>query len=86
MSHEDPEVARQAILEAVENQIESNDPPETSQTLERLKKEGYPRDEAVKLIGSVLAAEMFSVMKKGREYSHSEYIKALRALPKLPWA
>ncbi|AWN16844.1 hypothetical protein SALB1_2648 [Salinisphaera sp. LB1] len=53
--------------------------------MERLKKEGYPREEALKLIGSVLAAEMFSIMKEGREYNHDEYIKALEALPKLPW-
>ncbi|WP_109994250.1 hypothetical protein [Salinisphaera sp. LB1] len=85
MNDEDPEIARQAIVDAVENQIESNDPPETAQTLERLKKEGYPREEALKLIGSVLAAEMFSIMKEGREYNHDEYIKALEALPKLPW-
>ena len=76
---------RLAILEVINNQIKDNDPPETKQTLERLLKEGFPEKEALKLIGYVVASEVFTVLKENRNYNHVKYISALKALPKLPW-
>jgi peroxiredoxin family protein len=81
----DPEVARAAIFEIIENQIEADTPPETRQTLERLIDEGHTEEEAMKLIGCVVAAEIFAVMKEGRTYNETAFVKALLALPKLPW-
>ncbi len=75
---------RKAVLEAVEKQITDGEPPETAETLERLVDEGYPRAEAVRMIGHVLASEMFEIMKEEREYDHAGYARALAKLPQLP--
>jgi hypothetical protein len=76
---------REAILEVIKSQIKENDPPETKQTLDRLLREGFPKEEALKLIGYVVASEVFTVLKENRNYDHAKYISALNALPKLPW-
>jgi len=76
---------RKAILEVINNQIRDNDPPETKQTFDRLQKEGLPKEEALKLIGYVVASEVFTVLKESRNYDHAKYIATLNALPKLPW-
>ena len=76
---------RLAILEVINNQVKDNDPPETKQALDRLQKEGYSREETLKLIGYVVASEVFTVLKENRPYDNEKYISALNALPKLPW-
>ncbi len=73
-----------AILEAVENQLEGNDPPETRQTYERLLRAGHSEDEAKKLIGAVIAAEMFWIMKQEKPFDHDRFVKALARLPEIP--
>ena len=54
---------KSAILEVVENQLRNSDPPETKTTHDRLIKEGHSNSEARELIGSVVAAEIFDVLK-----------------------
>ena len=76
---------RKAILEVINNQIKNNDPPETKQTLDRLQKEGFSKEEALKLVGYVVASEVFTVLKENRRYDKVQYLSALNALPKLPW-
>ena len=76
---------KKAILEVIDAQIRNNDPPETKKTLTRLQENGYSEEEAIKLIGYVVATEVFAVFKEDRPYDQNNYIAALRALPKLPW-
>jgi len=76
---------REAILEVINNQIRDNNPPETKQALIRLQEQGFSEKEALKLIGYVVASEVFSVLKKNNTYDEGRYISALNALPKLPW-
>ena len=76
---------RKAILEVINNQMRDNNPPETNQTFARLQKEGFSEEEAFKLIGYVVASEVFTVLKESRSYDKAKYISALNALPKLPW-
>ena len=76
---------KKAILEVVRTQLRDNDPPETKKTLERLVREGFTEQEALKLIGYVVAGEVFSVIKEGRPYNEKNYLAALQALPKMPW-
>lgn len=85
MEKTDDQRLREAILGVINNQIKDNDPPETKQTLARLQKEGFSRKEALKLIGYVVASEVFTVLKENRSYDKVQYISALNALPKLPW-
>jgi len=59
----DPARMRAAMLEAIETQIRSNDPPETRQAFERLMQEGYPLEETLKLLASAMMGELFGVLK-----------------------
>ncbi len=75
---------RSAILEVVQNQIELNDPPETKATLDRLISEGFSESKAKELIGSVVAAEVFEVLKNSREFDKERFVTALKRLPEIP--
>jgi hypothetical protein len=76
---------KNAILKVIHKQIRDNNPPATRETLVRLQKNGYSEEEALKLIGYVVASEVFSVFREDRRYDENKYIAALKALPKLPW-
>jgi hypothetical protein len=75
---------KSAILQVVENQIDSNDPPETKQTFNRLVSEGFPNKEAKELIGTVVVAEVFDVMKEGKPFNIERYVNSLNKLPETP--
>lgn len=79
------EERRRLILEVVENQIRDNDPPETRQTLRRLIKEGFSREEAVELIGTVVVHEIYNVLKQNENFDCKRFVAALKQLPKLPY-
>ena len=85
MTRPDPARARAAMLEVIENQIRSNDPPQTSQTLKRLMSEGHSREDAMKYIACALSVELFGVIKSEAQYDHARYVANLERLPKLPW-
>jgi len=82
---EDQKRRRKIILEVVENQIRDNDPPETRKTLTRLTKEGFSREEAVELIGTVVVHELYNVLKQEEYFDCKRFVAALRQLPKLPY-
>jgi hypothetical protein len=77
---------RRAILEVVDNQLRDNNPPEAREALTRLMAEGRSRKEAIELIACVVSAEIFEVLKSGRPYDNAQFVAALQALPRLPWA
>ena len=77
--------ANKAIIRVIKNQIRQNEPPETRETFDRLLGEGYAKDEAHRLLGCVLTAEIYDMMKQQRVFDESLYVKRLRDLPKLPW-
>lgn len=76
--------AASAIIQAVENQLAANDPPEVLATLNRLITQGQPREIALKLIASALIIEIFGAIAKDQAYNSSRYIKNLHALPRSP--
>jgi hypothetical protein len=49
--------SEEAVLEAIKNQIENNDPPETKKTYERLMKEIQNHDEVMEYLGVVMKSE-----------------------------
>ena len=65
---ESNEIVREQILEIVKNQIKANDPPETKQTLERLKGLGFSDLDSKKLIGQCLAVELFHILKNKKPF------------------
>lgn len=76
---------RALILGIVENQLRENNPPETKATLQRLLADGTNHDEAMRLIGCVLAAEIFDIVQGGSEFNLARYVGRLQALPSMPW-
>ena len=86
MSHLDtnPEAGR-AVLEVVEKQIRDNEPPETRQTFERLRAEGYPDDEARRLLATVVAVEIFHIMRDHEPFNRKRFLWNLAQLPRAPW-
>jgi hypothetical protein len=72
------------ILEVVAKQVQENDPPETKQTYDRLIQEGHSDEDAKRLIGSVVAIEVFGILKKQEVFNMSSFVQALEKLPELP--
>jgi hypothetical protein len=66
------------IHQTVENQIAANKPPETAQTLEKLLQQGMTRHEAIHTIGSVIARDIFEIMKFQRPFDEQRYVRRLR--------
>jgi hypothetical protein len=79
-----PELGKK-FLEVVRNQIRDNDPPETRQTFERLKTEGYTPDEARRLISTALTVELFHIMRDHEAYDRKRFVWNLSHLPRVPW-
>lgn len=73
-----------ALLEAVENQIRANEPPETRQTLERLVREGIPEQVAREYIATVLVAEMHAILTSQQPFNLERYARNLARLPEEP--
>ncbi len=81
---EEGQIAGEAIIEAIENQLRDNTPPETKSTLKRLMSTGESRENAMRFIASALSVEIFDAIKNKQPYNEKRYIKNLKALPKLP--
>ena len=73
-----------AVLEVVDNQIRQLNPPATKETFDRLIREGLDDSEARRLIGCVVASEIFDILKNMEPYDEDRYVNALRKLPELP--
>ena len=85
MNSDTPNEAGMAILEAVENQLESNDPPKARETLNRLMAAGIERHEALKYIACALSVEIFGALKHSEAFDPERYNKNLDGLPDMPW-
>jgi len=70
-----------AILDVVDTQLRENTPPETRQTFERLLRAGYAPEDARRLIGNVVAQEIYHVLQRGEGYNEQRYLAALHGLP-----
>lgn len=75
---------RAAVLQLIEKQLTTGNPPETGQTLERLVAAGYSREGAINLIATAVVSEIFDVMARGEAYDAARYYAALARLPRLP--
>src|SRR5688572_12177333 len=75
----------EVLMGVVENQLKDDDPPEARLTLERLKKEGLSELEAKRLMRSLVATEITSIIESKQPFNKERYVQALKRLPKLPW-
>ncbi|MGA2954311.1 MAG: hypothetical protein ABSF48_01155 [Thermodesulfobacteriota bacterium] len=75
---------RAAFLEVVDNQLRDNNPPETKETLERLKAEGYSEEDAKVLIAQAVVVEAYTIMKAKAPFNRERFVRNLTALPQEP--
>lgn len=73
-----------AIFEAIDNQLEANEPPETGLTFRRLLDEGHSEYETKQLIGQAMAIELWDIMTNKVSFNEKRYIQNLNNLPKEP--
>jgi hypothetical protein len=74
-----------ALYDVLDNQLRDGDPPETRATLTRLLGEGVEEKEARRLIGCVIATEIFDVMKSKESFDRERFVARLETLPEMPW-
>ena len=74
-------IVQAAMLEAVENQLRDEDPPETKQTYERLLREGFSSEESKKLIGAAILIEMNEMVRRNEKFKLERFVAELERLP-----
>ncbi len=79
------QLAGEAMVEAIENQLRDNNPPEASQALERLMSMGESRENAIRFIASAFSIEIFEALQNHLPYDEERYASNLNALPELPF-
>ena len=84
IDNDEEEFAETTLIEAIENQIESENPPAAKATFNKLTLVGYEREEILELMALVLAHEIDAMLRDDRPFDGAWYEQALRALPELP--
>ncbi len=84
IDNDEEEFAASTLIEAIENQIEADNPPAAKATLNKLTLVGYERDEILEMMAHVLAIEIDALLEQDRPFDTEWYEAALRALPELP--
>ncbi|RMI17610.1 MAG: DUF1841 family protein [Calditrichaeota bacterium] len=73
------------VMKVVTRQLESNDPPEVREALERLMAQGASKKTAKKMICGVMTHFLFDSIEFDRPFDVEGYLAALKELPKFPW-
>ena len=81
---DEEEFAEDTLIQAIENQIESDNPPAAKATFNKLTLVGYERDNILNMMAHVLAVEIDALLEEDRAFDSQWYEAALRALPTLP--
>ena len=81
---DEEEFAEDTLIQAIENQIESDNPPAAKATFNKLTLVGYERDDILNMMAHVLAVEIDALLEEDRAFDSQWYETALRALPTLP--
>jgi len=86
MSSKESIFSEEAVFEAINNQIEDNDPPETKKTYDRLMKELKNHDEVMEYLGVVMRSEVLDILKSKKPFNRKRYVERLNKLPDVSWA
>ena len=84
IDNDEEEFAEDTLTQAIENQIESDNPPAAKATFNKLTLVGYERDEILSMMAHVLAVEIDALLEEDRAFDSQWYETALRELPTLP--
>jgi uncharacterized protein HemY len=71
---------RDAMLDTVLNQINTNDPPAARETYDRLVDEGASNSQALNLMAAALREEMAHMLDAKVEFDNARYTKRLAKL------
>jgi hypothetical protein len=71
---------RDAVLDTVLNQIDTNDPPEARETYDRLIDGGASNSQALQLMASVLRVEMTRMLADATPFDNARYAAGLAKL------
>ncbi|MCO7519843.1 MULTISPECIES: hypothetical protein [unclassified Pseudomonas] len=82
--NDEEDFAEATLTQAIENQIESGEPPAAKATFNKLSLVGYEREDILNLMAHVLAIEIDAMLDHDRPFDTQWYETALRALPELP--
>jgi len=83
-NNEEEAFVEATLTQAIENQIESGEPPAAKATFNKLTLVGYEREDILNLMAHVLAVEIDAMLDEDRPFNGEWYENALRALPELP--
>lgn len=75
---------KKQVLEVVKTQIKTNDPPETNQTIDRLKQDGISEDDAKGMVAQCVTVELFDVLKNKKPFNYERFVRNLNNLPDEP--
>ncbi|QXI15962.1 hypothetical protein [Pseudomonas hamedanensis] len=81
---DEEQFAETTLIQAIENQIESGNPPAAKATFNKLTLVGMEREDILNLMAHVLAVEIDAILEEDRPFNTEWYEAALRALPELP--
>jgi hypothetical protein len=81
---DDEAFAEATLTQAIENQIESGEPPAAKATFNKLTLVGWEREDILNLMAHVLAFEIDNMLVEDRAFNGEWYENALRSLPELP--
>lgn len=84
IDNDEEEFTESTLTQAIENQIESDNPPAAKATFNKLTLVGYEREDILNLMAHVLAVEIDKMLEEDRPFDTQWYETALRALPELP--
>ncbi|AZF66762.1 hypothetical protein EXW72_15155 [Pseudomonas sp. BCA14] len=84
IDNDEEEFTESTLTQAIENQIESDNPPAAKATFNKLTLVGYEREDILNLMAHVLAVEIDKMLEEDRAFDTQWYETALRALPELP--
>jgi hypothetical protein len=77
--------AKAALLEALEQQLNSRETPEVKQELKRLVAAGVPESEAKEMMALILAFHIARLMKGTKPFDYAAYVAELRRLPEIDY-
>lgn len=84
IDNDEEEFAEATLIQAIENQLESDNPPAAKATYNKLTLVGYEREAILEMMAHVLAVEIDALLEEDRPFNTEWYEQALRALPELP--
>ncbi|RBH35546.1 hypothetical protein C3F00_045440, partial [Pseudomonas sp. MWU13-2860] len=70
---DEEEFAENTLIEAIENQLESGNPPGAKATFNKLTLVGYEREEILNLMAHVLAIEIDAILEEARAFDTQWY-------------